>query len=135
MPTRLQPGTWFIGTELVPQEFDIIPSRNPGDGAPVVVFIAGSGGLYKNELPFFSKAPLPCWAVVLAPPGKRRVRTPSWLYSLLGQLRAITKPSKNSILLVGFSRGAAWIVDCVMNSADYVDAAIMFAPYPWTKCK
>ena len=128
----LQPGQWSI---CGGGSFRIIPSRSPGDGAPVAVFIAGAGGLYKGQLPAFAKAPLPLWAVVIDLPGNAKVRTPPWLVPLLRHLRAITTPSRNAILMIGFSRGGAWLIDCALQAADCIDAAIACAGYPWTKCE
>ena len=48
-------------------------------------------------------------------------------------LRSITQQTKNKIMLVGFSRGAAWIIDLVQTQAANIDAAVAFAGYPWTK--
>merc|ERR1712018_469263 len=79
--------------------------------------------------------PRPSWAVMLAPAGKNNVRTPTYLGELLKYLRTVAARFKNRIMLIGFSRGAAWILDCALTVAAYVDAAVAFAPYPWTKCQ
>ena len=52
--------------------------------------------------------------------------------SVLAWLRSITQQRQNTIVLVGFSRGAAWIIDLMQTQAANIDAAVAFAGYPWT---
>ena len=100
--------------------------------APVVVYISGAGGLWKNEIPHYQKTPRPSWAVVFNVQGNSKVRTPDYMCSVLAWLRrSITQQRQNKIILVGFSRGAAWIIDLMQTQAANIDAAVAFAGYPW----
>ena len=53
-------------------------------------------------------------------PGKYTKRTPQYLEAFLRHLNTLTAAD---VFIVGFSRGAAWVIDL---------AAIALAPYPWT---
>ena len=132
LPPVLQAGRWYIsgGPSGGGQEFPIYAPSNNDAGAPVVVNIAGAGGAGTPE---FNKTPRPSWAVMIAQGGNHKVRTPAYLRELLRYLRTVTARSNNKILLFGFSRGGAWIVDCALSYAEYFDTAIACAPYPWTK--
>ena len=48
-------------------------------------------------------------------------------------LRGWTSEHQNTVFVVGFSRGAAWVVDLALEEAGLFDAAIALAPYPWTR--
>ena len=61
------------------------------------------------------------------------MRTPSFVRVFLELLRMCTAEHRNTVVLVGFSRGAAWVVDLALTDAKLVDAVIAIAPYPWTR--
>ena len=99
----------------------------------VVVYISGAGGLSTHIAPNYQNTPVPSWAVVWNVAGKYKIRTPSYMSTFLLWLRKLTQHTHNKIILVGFSRGAAWIIDLVQTQAANIDAAVAFAGYPWTK--
>ena len=136
LPSQLQPGLWFIcGDDGSGHSFNIYPPTTADLRAPVVVYIPGAGGLWDDKALNYQNTPVPSWAVVWNVPGTHRVRTPSYMPSFLEWLRKLTKQTQNKIIVVGFSRGAAWIIDLVQTQAENIDAAVAFAGYPWTKDK
>jgi pimeloyl-ACP methyl ester carboxylesterase len=104
------------------------------DKSPVLVLLPGAGGWYKlSDVPL-QKAPCPCWHVVFHAGGRHKVRKPDYVHLFLTQIRFWTRETGNKIIVLGYSRGAAWIVDLVRDNAACLDAAIALAPYPWTSC-
>ena len=47
--------------------------------------------------------------------------------------KTTTKTTKNKILLAGFSRGARWVDEVILEHAELFDFAIAIAPYPRSK--
>ena len=134
LPSQLEAGLWFIcGDGGSGHAFNIYPPTTADLRALVVVYIPGAGGLWNNMAPNYQKTPVPSWAVVWNVPGNYKVRTPLYMSSFLVWLRKLTQHTQNKIILVGFSRGAAWIIDLVQTQAANIDAAVAFAGYPWAK--
>ena len=133
LPRQLHPGNWFIsGDSGSGHAFDIYAPTTPNImSAPVVVYIAGAGG--KGAIPNYKNTPVPSWAVVFDVHVIGGGSTPTYLACFLVWLRSITQQTQNKIILVGFSRGAAWIIDLVQTQAANIDAAVALAGYPWTK--
>ena len=135
LPKELSRGTFHVkGTDGNAHEFVVTAGPEVTQQSSVLVLLPGAGGARKNsELPL-GKAPKPVWEISFNVGGKFKVRTPSYLRVFLKILREEwTASHKNKIFLLGFSRGAAWIVDLALEDAKLFDAVIALAPYPWTK--
>jgi hypothetical protein len=134
LPSVLQKGTWYINGKDGGMGFEM---KAPLDGdmlAPIVVYIPGAGVLNQKMGNQTYNTPSPSWSVILNVPGIHRFRTPDCHIEALAFLRRVTETSRNYIVVIGFSRGAAWVVDICKEDVDKCDAAIALAPYPWTKC-
>ena len=119
------------GQPLTP--FSVTRHGNAEPGAPLLLFLPGAGGETKLENLPLGRAPKPCWQFVLNLPGKHKIRTPTSLISVLQIMRQWTVGTANTIVVLGFSRGAAWVLDLCLEHAHLIDGAIAIAPYPWTK--
>ncbi|MCS5657143.1 MAG: nucleotidyltransferase domain-containing protein [Dehalococcoidia bacterium] len=131
LPDQLVGGTWDIAGE----RFLLVPPPNGDIYAPIVLFIAGAGGMSAKDAPQTLNLPLPSWSVVISMAGTYKVRTPPSLIQLLAFLRCVTRLTRNKIVVMGNSRGAAWVIDVAMQHTSLVDAVVAIAGYPWTKCK
>jgi hypothetical protein len=134
LPSVLQKGKWYINGKDGGMGFEM---KAPLDGdmlAPIVVYIPGAGVLNQKMGSETFNTPSPSWSVILNVPGIHSFRTPDCLIEALAFLRRVTEISRNYIVVIGFSRGAAWVLDICKEDVDKCDVAIALAPYPWTKC-
>ena len=121
------------GTDGRSHAFEVHAAPAVTAQSSVLVMLPGAGGASKQSEVPLGKAPQPVWEVLLNVAGKNKVRTPSFLAALMQLLRDCTAEHRNPIFVVGFSRGAAWVVDLALEHAALFDAAIALAPYPWTR--
>ena len=133
LPEVLTQGTFNIaGRDGEQHEFHIYADEGVRHDSKVLVILPGAGGFTKRTHYPVGKAPKPCWTVVLDVEGKFKKRTPTYLEALLRYLKGVININSD-VVIIGFSRGAAWVVDVALENADLFDAAIALAPYPWTK--
>ena len=98
--------------------------------APVVVLLSGAGGFGGDGAPRPLASVWYFWADIS---GKYTAPLPPSVPMALEELRLTTRRTKNRIILAGFSRGARWVDELILESAQLFDFAIAIAPYPRTK--
>ena len=108
----------------------LAPSVPAGPTTPVLALLPGAGGYNKDAGLPLSCAPVPCWHAVFNIEGKAKARTPRCTPVLLRHLRCVC--ARQKIILVGFSRVGAWVIDRAQEHSEFFDAAISLAGYPWT---
>ena len=65
------------------KKFLLVPPPNGDMYAPIVLFIAGAGGMNPKDAPNANDLPLPSWSVAVDIKGNYKMRRPKYLSELL----------------------------------------------------
>ena len=131
LPADVTAGKFRLGRGSG-QPFSVTTNGHPGPKSPLILFLPGAGGEPEKTLPL-GKSPRPCWEVVLNLGGNHKVRTPTCLIELVRIMRRWADRVQSSVVVVAFSRGAAWALDLCCEHGSLLDFVLCLAPYPWCK--
>ena len=137
-PPSIAPGEFKFGKEtgviVAP------PLGTDHDSAPIILLLPPSGGFHQAEkkqqadgplkIPF--NCPEPCWYAYMNC-GNWKAKLP---LEVLQFVSFISSRAKNrAIIGWGLSQGANWLIELTRGHDGLLDAAVIFAGYPQTKCQ
>ena len=81
-----------------------------------------------------TNCPRPCWyAYMQWYGGSYKLRLPTDFLQFVQWIK--DRAAERAVIGWGYSRGAAWLIELTRNHGGLLDAAVMFAGYPWTNDK